>query len=155
MKQEFEYTRSIRKTILSVIESYSIKQLNHIPTGFNNNLIWHLGHLLVTEQLICYRLAGLTPHVTKEFIRRYRIGSFPKGDADAEEIGFIKDNFLSSIEQTEADYEEGLFKQYHSYMTPYGFPLNSIEDGIRFNNLHEAMHYGYILALKKALPQLA
>ncbi len=29
--------------------------------------------------------------------------------------------------------------------------LKSIEDAIQFNNFHEGIHLGYILALKKAL----
>jgi hypothetical protein len=27
--------------------------------------------------------------------------------------------------------------------------LSSVEDGIIFNNMHEAMHFGFMIALKK------
>jgi len=41
----FNTLRQTRKNILSVIEAYDKEQLNYIPEGFNNNLIWNLGRL--------------------------------------------------------------------------------------------------------------
>ncbi len=36
-------------------------------------------------------------------------------------------------------------------MTSAGIRLESVEDAIAFNNFHEGIHLGYVMALKKAL----
>ena len=45
------------------------------------------------------------------------------------------------------DYQKNLFEKYNTYMTSYGFELFSIEDAITFNNSHESMHLGTVIAL--------
>jgi hypothetical protein len=47
------------------------------------------------------------------------------------------------------DYQHGVFKSYKEYPTSYGFELKSIDDAIIFNNVHESLHLGTIMALKK------
>ena len=70
-----------------------------------------------------------------------------------EEVNFIKAELLISIETMDNDYKEGLFtgKEYPNYLTSYGVTISSIDVAISFNNIHEALHYGYIMAQKKAL----
>ena len=51
----------------------------------------------------------------------------------------------------EEDYHKGVFKTYNEYTTSYNVTLNNIEKAIMFNNVHEGLHLGYIMALKKAL----
>lgn len=51
--QNKTYTlRHIRTSVLNLIESLTLKQINEIPAGFNNNIIWNLGHLVATDQRI-------------------------------------------------------------------------------------------------------
>jgi len=39
-----------------MITPFSLEQLNKIPEGFNNNLIWNIAHCVVTQQLLCYKV---------------------------------------------------------------------------------------------------
>ena len=48
-----------------------------------------------------------------------------------------------------ADYEAGRFVRFRRYMTSAGIALAEIEDAISFNNIHEGIHLGYILAQRK------
>jgi hypothetical protein len=48
MNQIFETTRTSRKVLLQFLENYTLVQLNKIPEGFNNNLIWNIAHIVVT-----------------------------------------------------------------------------------------------------------
>ena len=61
----WETNRHIYKTFL---ENYSLEQLNKIPTGFSNNLIWNLGHIIVSQQGLVYRLSGLPINVSTEMM---------------------------------------------------------------------------------------
>ena len=52
------------------------------------------------------------------------------------------------------DYDNGLFTEYSEYTTSYNITLSSAEDAIAFNNVHEGLHFGYIMGLKKAIGSL-
>ena len=49
------------------------------------------------------------------------------------------------------DFDADFFTDYKPYTTSFGVDLKDIEDAIIFNNMHESLHYGYILAQKRAL----
>ncbi len=145
----FTLLKTSRQNTLDLIENLSEAQLNKIPEGFTNNLIWNLGHLVVTQQLLCYRLAGLECQVSEQLIEKYRKGSSPAQDASTEEIQLIKELALSLVDETEEAYQASIFQNYTPYMTSYKVELKSIEDALGFNNIHEGLHYGYMRALYK------
>ncbi|WAC00870.1 DinB family protein [Lacinutrix neustonica] len=57
------------------LEELSLAQLNAIPNGFNNNVIWNIGHCIVTEQILVYKLSGLKPHVSEALIEKIQKGN--------------------------------------------------------------------------------
>ena len=48
-------------------------------------------------------------------------------------------------------YEKGVFNSFQPYTTSTNSTLKSFEEAMEFNNFHEGIHLGYILALKKSL----
>lgn len=149
MDFQFEALRATRQNILDAIEGYSMEQLNTIPEGFGNNLVWNFGHVVITQQLLCYGLSGLPMAFSKEMLGKYRKGSKPDEVVSQEEFDMLKKMAFDLIESTKADYENGIFKNYKTYTTSYNVTLTSIDDAISFNNVHEGLHYGSILALRK------
>ena len=141
--------RTTRNNALTLLKGLNDDQLNAIPDRFNNNLIWNLGHMLITQQLLVYRLSGNNTFLSNELIEKYRKGSKPEGVIPNEEIENIKSWMIESADQMERDFNLGLFKSYKEYTTSYGATLKSIEDAIIFNNMHESMHLGTMIALKK------
>jgi len=149
MEKHFKILTATRNNIIRATEGFTDAQLNLIPEGFNNNLIWNMGHIVITQQLLCYSLSGLTPIVDNDMLGRYRKGSKPEGDVSAEEIALIKDLLATSGGQMEADFAAGKFQNYKEYTTSYNVTLASAEDAIMFNNVHEGLHFGNILSMKK------
>ena len=49
------------------------------------------------------------------------------------------------------DFDADLFSDYTPYTTSFGLDLKNIQDAIIFNNMHETLHYGYIMAQKRAI----
>lgn len=47
------------------------------------------------------------------------------------------------------DYQKQIFDNYTHYSTSFRIDLDNIHDAMVMNNIHESMHYGYILALRK------
>jgi len=99
----------------------------------------------------CYGRTGNRIRLSDEIINDYRKGSKPKRPATQAEVAQSIEWLKDSVDWIKEDYEHKIFKDYSVYPTSYGFTLNSIEDAISFNNVHEAMHLGWIGAIKKSL----
>jgi hypothetical protein len=83
------------------------------------------------------------------FIPLLSKGTKPLEPFSANQIKYIKENLIRTVDQTKKDYYSGLFKSYQSYPTSTGIILNSVEDALQFNAFHEGIHLGVILSLIK------
>lgn len=149
MEKQINITKQTRRNFLNLIDSLSVEQLNKIPAGFNNNIAWNFGHIVVTQQLLCYTLAGAVPRIDQSLIDKYRKGTKPESFIDSDEIELLKNFSIPLIDELEKDIETNMFDNYKPYPTSYGVELGSIEDAVNFFPVHEAMHYGVALTIKK------
>lgn len=150
MQHALSLNRSSRQTLLQFLDNYTPEQLNAIPTGFRNNLIWNIAHIIVTQQGLVYSLSGLAPMVSKDMIDRYKKGTQPEGIVVQDEIEEIRRLLFATLDQTEADYAAGKFTHYQEFtISSVGFTLRNIDDALLFNDFHEAMHLGIMLQLRK------
>lgn len=148
----FQVLNNTREIFNKIIENNSLEDLNKIPNGFNNNIIWNIGHVIVSEQLLAYKLSGLESSLSDEVINKYRKDTKPTEDISEEDVFFIKSLLFSTIEKTKEDYNNSVFKPYNSYtVSTTGNTLNNIEEALQFIAIHEGLHYGYVLALLKAI----
>ncbi len=138
-----------RKRIIDLLNSKTTEQLNKIPASFKNNIIWNAGHCLATQNLLTYGLSGLPFGIETEFIEIFRKGTSPELMANEAYVQHIKDQLLSSPKQLLDTYKNGAFKSFQVYETSYGATLNNIEQAIAFNNTHEALHLGIMMAQSK------
>ena len=149
MQKRFDTLLKSRELILKIIKNLSNEQLNKIPTGFKNNIVWNVAHLVVSQQLLCYKLSGVDCLVSDEMIENFQKGSAPNYIVSNEEYTTIKEQLLQLPVKMDEDYAKGLFKNYAEYTTSVNVTLSNIEDAIDFNLLHEGMHLGIILQLAK------
>lgn len=149
MQQAFETTRISRKTLSQYLDDYSLEQLNKIPQGFNNNLIWNIGHIIVVQQMLVYNLSGLPMLVSPEMVAKYKRGTRLEKDATQEEADEMRALLFTPIEQTEIDFSNKIFKDYTEYTAASGFRFRNVEDAIAFNCYHEGMHIGMMMGIRK------
>ena len=148
----FQVLNNTRGIFKKIIEKNALKDLNKIPDGFNNNIIWNIGHVVVSEQLLAYKLSGLDSTLSDEMINKYRKDTKPEGDLTQVEVNEIKDLLSSTLERTKEDYYDDVFENYNSYtVSTTGNTLNNIDEALQFVAIHEGLHYGYVLALLKAI----
>ncbi len=145
----YDLLRATRNNIARLCDGLSSDQLNHIPEGFNNNLIWNAGHVIATMELLTYGLTDLRTPSGRDFINRYRKGTKPDAPADEVEIAHVLKQLTIGVAQLEADTGKQDFSNFKAYQTSYGVELKDIDDALAFNNMHEAMHVGSMLALRK------
>lgn len=149
MSSVFDVQKTIREILLKILDSHSLEQLNKVPNGFNNNIIWNIGHCISSQQVLVYKLSGLPTMVSEDFILKYRKGTKPEGDVSEEEVNEIKTFLLTTYEKTKNDFESGLFVDYNEYTTSMGFTLKNVQDALDFNNYHEGIHTGIAMTLRK------
>ncbi|RKR14995.1 DinB family protein [Maribacter vaceletii] len=140
------------RTILSrVLESTPKEKLVKIPAGFNNNIWWNIAHVVVTQQLLVYKMSNLPMKVDTSFVAKFKKGTTPDGTVTDAEIETIKSFLLPTVTWLKEDYKKGLFKEFNEYTTSANVTLRNVKDAIAFNVFHEGLHLGAIIALKKAL----
>ncbi|MGJ8551023.1 DinB family protein [Winogradskyella wichelsiae] len=151
MDWTFGITLKNRELLVRFVDEYTLAELNKIPEGFTNNIIWNITHTIVTQQRLVYHLSGLSMLVSDDMVAKFRNGTQPENNLSQQEVDVIKDLLISTIEKTKEDYTKGVFKTYYEYTVGMKSTLHNVEEAIEFNNFHEGMHLGYILALRKSL----
>ncbi|TDH28854.1 DinB family protein [Segetibacter sp. 3557_3] len=140
--------RHTRRHLLSILEDLSMDQLNDTPSGFNNNIVWNVSHMIASQQGVCYKRAGVPLIIPESFFMEYKPDTRPERYIDANEFQQTKETFLSSLDVLERDYNNNLFKNYIPWTTRYGVPLANIDETLQFLVFHEGLHFGYVMALR-------
>ena len=149
MQSTFEINLSSRNLLLQFLENHSLEQLNKIPEGFANNLIWNIGHILTVQQMLVYKLSGLPMMISDEMVETYKKGTKPEHNISQDEVNAIKKLLFSTLEQTKEDFANDIFLDYMEFTTGIGFKIKSAKDATEFNNYHEALHTGIMMQIKK------
>lgn len=149
MEAVFKAWATSRKLFLNFFNDHSLDELNRLPGGFNNNLIWNIGHIIVAQQSLVYRGSNLPLNISDDLVNLYKPGTKPMRPASRAEADELKELLTSLISQTEADFQKGIFTQYVERTTVTGFHLATVADAFEFNNYHEGLHLGYMMGIRK------
>ncbi|HEX8576037.1 MAG TPA: DinB family protein [Flavobacterium sp.] len=149
MQQLFDITGTSRKVLSQFLQNYTLDQLNTIPEGFNNNIIWNIGHIVVVQQMLIYKLSGLPMLVSDQMVAQYKRGTKPEADVTQEEVDLIGSLLFETINKTETDFNNAIFKDYQEFTVMTGFTMKNVQDAISFNYYHEALHTGIIMGIRK------
>jgi hypothetical protein len=151
MEKQFEILRKTRQFLISLIDGLSLEQLNKIPQGFNNNIIWNAGHIIAAQQGICYRRAGLPLVIDDALFEKYKPESKPQAPVNEAGVAQIKELVLTTIDDLQRDYESHKFSAYPAWTTRYGVEINSIDDAVSFLSFHDGLHIGYAMAQRRCV----
>lgn len=149
MESLFKAWKTSRKIYADLLDKYSLEQLNKIPNGFNNNLIWNAAHIICSHQSLIYMSSSLPINIPEDFFNRYKPETKPTGPVGQEEIDYVKNLLLTTVNQTEADLASGKFVSFNERQTRTGFHLGNLQDALHFNLYHEGIHLGYIMSIRK------
>jgi len=143
--------KAVRHNLLQVLDQFSEKDLSIIPQGFSNNLYWNIAHCVATQQLLVYYLSGNEMIVEKFWIDNYKKGTSASSKVSDNNKQKLLDIFHLTTEQFEIDFNSKKFLKYNSYTTSFGLSLNTPDEAISFNTMHESLHFGYCLAMRKLI----
>ncbi len=136
--------------MLNLLEGLTTAQLNKIPAGFNNNIAWNLGHLVVSTPTLCYLRSSVQPQFEIPFLEKYMKGTKPEYNVSEEEINVLKDELLKSIDRIEQDYQAKAFEKFVPFATAtYKYTVQNIDEMLLCCLAHDNMHTGQVSALRK------
>ncbi|MEM9596341.1 MAG: DinB family protein [Acidobacteriota bacterium] len=143
--------KQTRTLIDGFVAGTSEYHLVAIPEGFRNNILWNLGHVVVTQQLLHYRLSGQDPRVADELVEGFRNGTSPADWTEMPDVAELRRLAVELPERLDEDVRAGRLSKFSSYTTSKGVVLTTLEDAISFNNVHEGMHLGIMMSLRNVL----
>lgn len=141
----FHITRKSREAIANLCATMPIEKLNAIPSGFNNNILWNVGHMVAIQQLIVYGLSQ-TPFTTDQWIiDTFRNKTKPEKTYDQADLEKVLTSLPLTIDRMEKDFNENAF----GVQTPFiskslNTSFDTMEAVISFNMFHEGLHTGVI-----------
>ncbi len=147
----FETLKVTRQNVVTLLNAYSSEQLKTIPKGFNNNILWHAGHLLVSQQLLCYAMSDLPLRIPETYLPLFKKGTSPREWKEIVDTEELKDLLISTLAMLTNDYANGIFKTFKPYTSSFGVALSKVEDAILFDHVHEGLHLGSMNALQKLI----
>lgn len=153
MDKVFDITRNNRKAVLAMIKELSADQLNFIPPGFNNNILWNAGHMVSIQQLIVYGLSKVPYTAEEAIVMGFKNKTKPDRPYTQQEIDRIFQVFVSTVDQMEEDYHAGKFKEVTPFISKsHNATYDDAEGLITFNLFHEGLHTGVIQKYMQLLP---
>lgn len=143
-----------RQLVDRLARSCPAEQADLIPGGFKNSWHWNVAHIVVTQQLLSYQLSGLSPTVSAELVAWCRKGT-DACEPPPQQYTATVDLILPTVVRFQDDHAAGLFKDFQPYQTSAGIELGDLQQAMAFNNLHEGIHVGYLMAMRRSLPPTA
>ena len=145
MQKQFEITQQFRGATLGTIENLTDEQLLAIPEGFKNNILWNLGHMIVSHQFFIYAPAGLDVNIPEEMAASFSRCTSPSDWESTPDIAEIKALAMSTMAILEADIKANKFQNYGGMNV--GVQLETVDDAATFICFHEGEHFGIIKAI--------
>ncbi|MEO6521790.1 MAG: DinB family protein [Mucilaginibacter sp.] len=138
MTQYLDKLEEERKLLLERTKDLTVDQYNIIPPGFNNNIIWNMGHILVVSESLLYENSPYKRPEHEFMISSFQRGSTPDEIIEEDDILLIR----HSLQQTAQFY-----KRCTGMNRPGDESVSVSNEVMQFLLFHENMHYRTIARL--------
>ncbi|MGE7601927.1 DinB family protein [Peribacillus sp. NPDC097675] len=141
LKKQLKVTRS---NLLKEIEGLSPEFTDIQPTGFNNTIHWHLGHVLTVAEKFLFG-SPKSNNLPDNYGQLFGYGSKPSDwTGDVPSIETLKQQLQEQLDRILAIPEE----TYHDKVETPFMGMETVEDFISTVILHETNHIGQMHAMK-------
>lgn len=150
-----DQTLGTRQAIVKLLKTVDIEQADTVPPTWHNSARWHAGHLLVTPCLLTYGIMKQPLPVPEEYKSWFAKGTSPANWSEADSIPSyvdLVDELVPLMGRLFDDLRDRLNEPYiEPYTTSVGVVLKTPAEALNFSMMHDGIHLGMILALKRAL----
>lgn len=146
-------TKIARAKIAGLAKAHAAKA-DVVPPGWNNNVRWHVGHLVTTPHRLTSLMLGEPMGIPDSYNAWFAKGTSPKdwGGAAVPSLEQLAAEMDSEIEKVFAAMKPRWNEPFpKEYETSVGIVLRTPGDGLTMSYLHDGIHLGLLLALARAL----
>ncbi len=125
-----------------------------IPAGWNNNIRWHIGHLVVTPRRLTSLMLGEPLSLPEAYNGWFAKGTSPRdwGTAPVPPLEQLIGEMRTEMEKVFAEMQPRFAMSFpKAYETSVGIMLHSPGDALMMNYMHDGIHLAMLLALGRAL----
>lgn len=157
MNEEMIFTllKTVRAGTLQTVEQISKKYANDIdtlPEGYNNNLRWHLGHIVTIMDQLGNLPAGEKSMLPPEYSASFANGTSPDDwNDETPSLEEITTALKEQPEQLQERFAGRLADPLPQVFSLSGVDFDTVGSLLAFNYYHEGMHYGQISGMMRAL----
>ncbi|MDA8443198.1 MAG: DinB family protein [Peptococcaceae bacterium] len=140
-----------RTGTLSTVAELTQTEANIIPQGFNNNILWNLGHLYLSQERFAFHFVQEPMLIPSGFLELFGKGSKPEAWAQAPDLGEIV-NLLEAQPNRIREKLQGRLQDAVTNPPPIpGITFSTVEDMLTFNLYHEGIHVQAIRMLRRLI----
>lgn len=147
----YKIMRTTRGYLLKEISGLNVEQMLEVPKGAVNNVLWNFGHIVYAHDRITYGACGLESDVPASYAESFKGGTSPSDWEEPPSVDEVMGHIKKGNEKIYTDYAAGAFDNYNGFEMAPGYSIDRVEEAIQFNCLHEGVHLGIILALKRLI----
>jgi hypothetical protein len=143
----FKQMAFIRSRTVKWIEAADPTIADVMPANFINTIHWHIGHILIVQDRLTLRLAGLEIGLPEAYVGWFGGGTKP---ADWQTQPPSVDILLQQLEEQPERLQKQLSGKLEDMLA---IPFNNKEtvgEALDYSFYHEGVHLGYLMALKRA-----
>lgn len=142
-------TKEIRGYLLQSADGLNEEQLLKIPEGFNNNILWNIGHSITDNCSMLYPPTGQEMPVPPGYLEWFQPGTNPHDWAETPDASDVLRLGRELLNKLVDDCTADRMEVYEPMPLDDGVVLTDIAQAIAHCNIHEAMHLGVIMSIRK------
>jgi hypothetical protein len=128
------------------------EQLTAVPEGAANSILWNVGHIVNSNYGMLHGPSGVESPAPKEWGPLFKGGSSPADwGNDAPSPSEIMDAFNAQADIIIADLKADKFANFQPMELSPELKLNNVDEALGFIIIHEGVHHGNIIVLRKLL----
>jgi hypothetical protein len=139
---------------LKTIFSQEKERAQVMPPGWKNNMYWHLGHLVAVPELITHGMLGEEMRVPAEYRELFGARTMPAdwGERDLPDYDELLEDLSGHVEGFFDEFTGRLDDKFPESRTiGIGVEFRNIADTVTFSSVHDGIHLGMVMALKRDL----
>lgn len=144
----FQQLETVRSWTIEVAQSIPEEIVHTVPEGFNNNLLWQVGHVLASTEYFLFDLPEKEIHLPNDHYELFGSGTSPgEWNGDVPKIAQLITDLENQSERMKQISNEQLRQPLPA--PKHGF--QTAGDCAGFSVMHEALHVGKIEEMQRLL----
>lgn len=150
-EQLFHQLELVRERTIQLLDLVTEDTADLMPSGYNNTLRWHLGHIATIQENMCLKLAGEPFGLPETFPVLFANGTKP---ADWQIEPPSLETLKSILTEQPLRIKQKLYNRTEDLLAAPFKGIDTVGGMMGFSLYHEGVHTGFMMSLRKTIASL-